>query len=104
VNSGTVVLCVVAIGTYALKSAGPLFLGNRSIPPKIQSVIGVMPAALLAALVLVNTVASNGRLVVDARIVGVAAAVAALLAKRGFVTVVAAAAIATAVARRFGMA
>ncbi len=102
-NRGWLVLIVVALGTYALKSAGPLVLGNRTVPPKLQSLIAVMPAALLAALVMVSSVAKSGHLVLDARLVGVGAAVIALSAKRGFVTVVAVAAISTAIARRLGV-
>jgi uncharacterized membrane protein len=102
-SNGTLVLIVVALGTYALKSAGPLLLGNRTLPPRFLALIGAMPPALLAALVVVNTVVERGHLVLDARIIGVAAAVAALMAKRGFVTVVLVAAVTTAIARRLGV-
>jgi uncharacterized membrane protein len=102
-SSGALVLIVVALGTYGLKSAGPLLLGNRTLPPRLLALIGAMPPALLAALVMVNTVVARGHLVLDARIIGVAAAVAALVAKRGFVTVVVVAAVTTAIARRLGV-
>ncbi len=101
---GWVVLLVVAAGTYALKSSGPLLLGNRTLPPKVQRVIATLPAPLLAALVITATFAKAGQLVIDARVMGLATAIVALLAKRGFVFVVVSAALATAVARRFGMA
>ncbi len=102
-SSGIVVLLVVAVGTYLLKSAGPLLLGNKTLPQKLQALIAVMPAPLLAALVITSTLADTGRLVLDARIVGVGAAVIVLLAKRGFITVVVVAAVATAIARQLGM-
>jgi branched-subunit amino acid transport protein len=103
VNSGWVVLIVVSLGTFALKSSGPLLLGNRELPERLRSVFSVLPAPLLAALVITATFAKAGTLVVDARVVGVGAAMFALRARRGFVTVVIVAAIATALARQLGM-
>ena len=102
-NSGCTVLAVLSIGTYALKSAGPLLLGNRTLPPLFERVINRLPAALLAALVVTAAAASKGRLVADARLVGLAAAIIALHRKAGFITVVCVAALVTAAARRFGV-
>jgi uncharacterized membrane protein len=102
-TSGWIVLGVLAAGTYLLKSAGPLLLGNRTLPPLVERVINRLPAPLLAALVVTATVASKGRLVADARLVGLAAAIVALQSRAGFVTVVIVAAVATAVARQLGM-
>lgn len=102
-RTGWIVLTVLAVGTYALKSAGPLLLGNRRLPTWFESIVNRLPAALLAALVISSAFASKGRLAFDARALGLAAAVLALSRKAGFVTTVIVAAIATAVARRFGM-
>ncbi len=102
-NRGWIVLAVLSIGTYALKSAGPLLLGNRTLPPLFERVINRLPAALLAALVVTAAAASKGRLVADARLVGLAAAIIALKRKAGFVTVVIVAALATAAARKLGV-
>jgi uncharacterized membrane protein len=102
-NTGWTVLVVLSIGTYLLKSAGPLLLGNRTIPPLFERIINLLPAALLAALVVTAAVASKGRLVADARLVGLAAALVALRGKAGFVTVVVVAALTTALARKLGM-
>ncbi len=102
-NTPTVVLLVVALGTYAWKSAGPLVLGNRQLPARLQTVIAVMPAPLLAALVVTATVADGAKWSFDARMVGLGVAIVALVAKRGFVVVVVVAAIATAIARQAGM-
>jgi uncharacterized membrane protein len=103
-NTGWTVLGVLSIGTYLLKSAGPLLLGNRTLPPLFERIINLLPPALLAALVVTAAVASKGRLVADARLVGLAAAIMALQRKAGFVTVVIVAALATAAARKLGMA
>lgn len=102
-STGTVVLLAVAAGTYAWKAAGPLLLGNRTLPLRVEAIMGMMPGALLAALVVTATVADGRHWSFDARIVGLVAAVVALQAKRGFVTVVLVAALATALARALGM-
>jgi branched-subunit amino acid transport protein len=104
VSTPTIVVLVVAVGTYAWKSAGPLVLGNRQLPPKLLTFIALMPAPLLAALVVTATFADGTDWTFDARLVGLGAAVVALLAKRGFVFVVVVAAVATALARAAGMA
>jgi uncharacterized membrane protein len=102
-STSWVVVLALAIGTYAWKSAGPLFLGNRTLPPAVLSFIGLMPGPLLAALVVTATVANGNAWVFDARLVGLFVAVVALKAKRGFVTVVVLAAVATAAARWAGL-
>jgi uncharacterized membrane protein len=102
-STPTLVLLAVAIGTYCWKSAGPLILGNRKLPNRLEAVIALTPGAMLAALVVTATVANGRAWAFDARIVGVAAAVAALLARRGFVVVVVVAAVATALARAAGL-
>ena len=103
-STGWVVLVVLALGTYALKAAGPLLLGNRTLPPLLERVITLVPGALLAALVVTSAFGSKGRLVFDARAVGLGAAIVALSRRAGFITVVVLAAAATAVARLLGMA
>jgi len=97
--TGTVVLLGLAAGTYGLKSAAPLLLGGRALPPRLARMTDLLPAALLAALALVSSVARDGAAVVDARRVGLAAAAAALAARAPFVVTVVAAAAAAALAR-----
>ena len=62
-SDATIVLIVMTIGTFALKSAGPLVLGERMLPLRIQQVVDLLPAALLAALTIVSTV-GDGRAIV----------------------------------------
>ncbi len=102
-STATVVLLAVAGGTYIWKASGPLLLGNRTLPPSLERVIGLTPGALLAALVVTATVADGRSWSFDARLVGLAAAIGALIFRRGFVFVVIVAAIATALARAAGM-
>jgi uncharacterized membrane protein len=95
-------ILVLAAGTYALKSAGPLLLGDRPLPPRLARLVTLLPPALLAALVCVQALAVPDSLRPGARLAGVA--VAALLALRGapFLVVVVAGCAGTALARALG--
>jgi len=81
-------LLVLAAGTYACRAAGPLLLGGRELPPRLDAVLGLLPAALLAALVATQTFADGTALALDARAAGVAAAAVALWRGAPFVAVV----------------
>jgi branched-subunit amino acid transport protein len=96
-------LTVAAVGvlTIAFKSLGPVTLGGRSLPPRLLGVVELLAPALLAALVVTQVFASERDLVVDARAVGVMAAIAALALRAPVLVVVVVAAAATALARAF---
>jgi branched-subunit amino acid transport protein len=96
--TATVVLLGLAAGTYGLKSLAPLLLGGRALPRSVARLVSLLPAAVLAALALVSTVAGDGGAALDARLLGLAAA-AALAARAPFVAVVVVAAGATALTR-----
>jgi len=98
-SDAVAVLIVMTLGTYALKSVGPLVLGARSLPARVQAFVDLLPAALLAALTLVSTVGAGTSISVDARLVGVLAAGVALWRRAPFVLVVLSAAAATALVR-----
>jgi branched-subunit amino acid transport protein len=87
--------------TAAIRAAGPVFLGGRDLPPAIRGVIAVIAPALLAALVVVQTLGApaGGELDLDARIAGVAAAGGALALGATALPVVAVAAVVTALGR-----
>lgn len=97
--TATVVLVGLAMGTYALKSAVPLLVGGRELPETLQRAANLLPAALLAALVVVSAVADDAKLVVDERLVGLGAAAVALAYRAPFVVAVVVAAAATAATR-----
>lgn len=94
-----IVVGVVGVATIALKSAGPVFLGGRELPPLALRIVELLAPALLAALVAVQIFGADRELVLDARVPGLAAAALALLARAPIVVVVVAAAAATALAR-----
>jgi len=90
---------VSALGCYLLKLAG-LSVPQRVLDrPYVRRVADLIPITLLAALVAVQIVSDGNRLVFDARAVGLAAAVVALLLRAPFLAVVAVAALAAALAR-----
>lgn len=89
----------LGLGTYLLKAAGPLLLGGRRLPPRLEWLADLAPAGLLAALVAVSTFTDGTRWALDARAAGLTAAAVALRLRAGFVVVVIVAAAATAAVR-----
>jgi uncharacterized membrane protein len=89
----------LALATAALKLAGPLLLGGRSLPDAAMSVIQLLAAALLAALVVVETFGKGRSLTIDARALGVAVAAAAMVRRLPVTVAVLAAAVAAALVR-----
>lgn len=96
-------LVLLAAGTYAMKAVGPLFAGGRELSPTAARLTDLLPAALLAALV-ANQTFSGGEhgLLVDARIVGIAAAALAVWLRAPFAVVVVVGAAVTALVRALG--
>lgn len=74
---------------YAAKLAGHVVPPSWLDHPRATRVSALLPVSLLAALVAVQTATDDGRLVVDARAAGLAAAAVALLLRAPFLVVVA---------------
>jgi len=74
-----IVVAVVGVATLLLKSAGPVFLGRRAVPERIQPAVELLAPVMLAALVTTQTVGRGDEIAVDARLPGVAAAAVALV-------------------------
>jgi branched-subunit amino acid transport protein len=68
------VVGLCAVVTAAIKAAGPIALGGRSLPARFTGVISLMAPALLSALVCVSALADGRHLSVGADTAGVAAA------------------------------
>lgn len=77
-----------AAGCYLLKLVGLAVPRQVLDHPVAGRVSALLPVALLAALAAVQTFADGERLVVDARLAGVAAGVVALLLRAPFLVVV----------------
>lgn len=93
-------LVIAAVGSYLLKLAGMSLPESILNYPKVQRVAEFLPIAMLSALVAVELFDGGGRYAVDWRILaGVAAAIVALLLRRGFLVVFLAAVAVTALLR-----
>ena len=68
-----IVVAVVGAFTLVFKAAGPVFLGRRQVPAKVQSVVDLIAPVMLVALVVTQTVGAADELTLDARLPGVAA-------------------------------
>ena len=91
-----IVVAVVGFVTIAFKAAGPVLLGSRTLPAHLAGVVALLAPAVLAALVVTQVAGGEREIVLDARMVGLAAAVVALLLRAPLLLVVAVAATATA--------
>lgn len=92
---------VLSVGAYALKAAG--LLGGRAAGhPLVLRTVALLPPALLAALVVVQTLGSDAGIVLDERAAGLAAAGLAVWRRAPFVVVVVTAAAVTAGLRALG--
>ncbi|MEA2277261.1 MAG: hypothetical protein QOI62_3026 [Solirubrobacteraceae bacterium] len=67
-------ILLLAAVTFAFRAAGPVALGGRELPGWLNRAIAVLPAALMTALVVSQTLSSRGTIAIDARVVGVAVA------------------------------
>ena len=87
-------MLVVGLATVAFKATGPVLLGRRELPGWLSGPVAHLAPAVLAALVVTQTVGGHRELVVDARLagLGVGAVAVALRAPLLVVVVVAAAA------------
>jgi uncharacterized membrane protein len=95
-------IALVAVASFALKAAGPLIVGDRQLGPRATRVVALLAPALLTALVLVDTVTSGQRLVVDARLAGVVAAGIAMLLRAPLLVSLGVAVVTTALVRLLG--
>lgn len=93
------VVVLVGVATVVIKSIGPVLLGGRKLPPRIAPLIVLLAPALLAALVAINTFGVSRSLVLDERVLGVAAAGVAIWRRAPVLLVVVIAAAVTATAR-----
>jgi uncharacterized membrane protein len=92
-------ILVGSAGCYALKLAGLSVPRRLLLNTRVERVSTILPIALLATLVAVQTFTTGTRLVVDARAAGVAVALLAVLLRAPFLVVVAVAVASTAVLR-----
>lgn len=66
---------VLAATAYGFKVLGLVVIGARPLPPVVDRCLALIPAAMIAALVMKDTFSVGQNLQLDARVVGVGAAV-----------------------------
>jgi branched chain amino acid efflux pump len=95
-----IVIAVLCAGTVGLKAIGPATLGGRTPPERAISVITLVAPAILASLVVYETLSdSHSGLTIDARAVGLGVGVVAALARLPMIAIVVLAAAGTALVR-----
>ena len=67
------VIAVVGAVTMVFKASGPVLLAARELPARVASVVDVLAPAMLAALVVTQTVGGDHEIVLDERLAGIAA-------------------------------
>lgn len=94
-----IVVAAVGVVTIAFKAAGPVLLGGRPLGPRMQSIVDLLAPVMLAALVVTQTFAGDGEIVVDARVPGVLAAAVAIWRGAPVIVTMVVAALVTALVR-----
>lgn len=93
----------LCVATAVIKAFGPLLFGGRDLPRVLARAIPLLAPALLAALVVTETVGGTGRsLVIDARVGGLLVAAFTIWRRWPLAVVVLCAAGATALLRALG--
>jgi branched-subunit amino acid transport protein len=94
-------LSVLAVGvaTVAFKATGPVLLGRRELPAWLAGPVAFLAPAVLAALVVTQSVAGHRQLVADPRLAGLGAAAVAIALRAPLLLVVIVAAATAALVR-----
>ena len=92
-------ILVLAAGAYGFKATGLVVLGGRDLPAPVSRCLQLLPAALLSALIAVQTLSTGQHLVIDARAAGIGAAIVAVWRKAPFPVVIVVGAAVTAIVR-----
>jgi branched-subunit amino acid transport protein len=95
------VIAVVGVLTIAFKASGPVLLGGRELPPRALALVEVLAPAMLAALVVTQTVGGDREIILDERLAGVAAGAVAIRLKAPLIVVMIVAAAVAALIRLF---
>jgi branched-subunit amino acid transport protein len=72
-STSFVVIAGAALITAAIKAVGPVALGGRELPERFTGVIGLLAPALLAALIVTQSLADGQRWAVGTDTAGVVA-------------------------------
>ncbi len=98
-SSTWLVVALVGAFTIVFKAAGPVLLAGRELPARLTDAFELLAPSLLAALVVTQAVGGKQEIVLDARLVGLGAAIVAVRLRAPLIVAIVTAALATALAR-----
>lgn len=78
----------LAATAYGFKVLGLVLVGDRQLPPALDRCLALIPAALIAAIVVKDTFSIGQHLQLDARVAGVAAAGVAAWRKAPLIAII----------------
>ncbi len=81
-------ILLLALGAYGCKVLGFVIIGDRQLPPVLERCLALVPAALIAALVVKDTFSIGQHLQLDARAAGVGCAVVAAWRRAPLIVVI----------------
>ena len=98
------IVLLASVGCFLLKLTGYVVPRRLLDNARVARVTTLIPVAMLASLVVVQTVGAGQAVVIDARVVGVAVAAVALVLRAPFLVVVVLAGVTAAALRAIGWA
>ena len=89
-------ILLLAAGAYAFKFTGLVIIGARTLPPIFERCLALIPAAVISALIVKDTLTSGQEIVLDARAAGIAVAMIAAWRRAPLIVVIVVGAVVTA--------
>ncbi|MEO5900268.1 MAG: AzlD domain-containing protein [Ilumatobacteraceae bacterium] len=81
-------IMTLAGGCYSFKLIGLVVIGDRPLPAVVGRCLALIPAAMISALIVLNTFSVGHHLTIDARAAGVGAAIVAAWRRLPFIAVI----------------
>ena len=97
--SWTLIL-LLAAGAYAFKFTGLIVIGARTLPPVFERCLALIPAAVISALIVKDTLTKGQDIVFDPRAAGIAVAIFAAWRRAPLIVVIVVGAAVTAAVRQ----
>lgn len=91
---------LLALGAYAFKFTGLVVIGSRTLPPVVERCLALIPAAVISALIVKDTLTQGQDIVIDARAAGIAVAIIAAWRRAPLIAVIVLGAAVTAAVRQ----
>ncbi|MEA2167323.1 MAG: hypothetical protein QOF76_623 [Solirubrobacteraceae bacterium] len=92
-------ILLLAAASYGLKAIGPVMAGGYELPAAARELLDIAAVPLLAALILTQTISTDGAFAIDARLPAVGVAALLVWRRAPFLVVVLAAAATAALLR-----